>query len=609
MRKLHYLLFAMIMGLAVSFTSCSSDDDAPAGPSEKTNATVADIVALISGDAVVTIAQDLTFDAIVISNQGTSENFYNKLIVQDETAGLEIRSYKSATLAAFEPGQKIIVSAKDMLASKYGFSYQIGVEFEGKVGGMDDAAVALHITAVEGGVEPTVEATAITALTEAMVNTLVKIDAIQFKTSENGKTYAKAELAGDDYKKFENRYLIDAEGNGILLRTANTATFHADVLPEGNGSVTAILGKFNEDYQLFIRSTDDVVMTDERVADPVAPFVDKTVDALAEIFADATVDARVDQDGWFTEAVTGTMNWVTKEYSSAKYIQAAGYNSGQDAIETWVVSPGLNLDAADSKKNFSFDSKRGYTKAEVLKVFVSSDFDYTVGVAAATWEELTVTLPAENGTGYTEWLNSGVIDLSAKTGKVHVAFKYEGNQTDATGTWQVGNVKFNFTPADVDPGEPAEFSNWGFENWTDETHPVGFEKVESVTKEATIIHGGSFAAKVESKSGKQILSFKTPIEAGATYEISFWYLDNDVNAKGRMWSYFKNAAGATVAPLDGDAAKIQAGYTEDSANWQQYKIEVVIPEGATMLEFATRTYKEAAEGGFVYYDDFSVVKK
>jgi hypothetical protein len=607
MRKLHYLLFAMIMGLAVSFTSCSSDDDAPAGPSDKTNATVADIIALVSGDAVVTISEDLTFDAIVISNQGTSENFYNKLIVQDETAGLEIRSYKSATLSAFEPGQKIIISAKDMLASKYGFSYQIGVEFEGKVGGMDDAAASLHITAVEGGVEPIVEATAITALTEAMVNTLVKIDAIQFKTSENGKTYAKAELAGDDYKKFENRYLIDAEGNGILLRTANTATFHADVLSEGNGSVTAILGKFNEDYQLFIRSTDDVVMTDERVADPVAPFVDKTVDVLAEVFADATVDARVDQEGWFTEAVAGTTNWVTKEFSSVKYIQAAGYNSGQDAIETWVVSPGLNLDATDSKKNFSFDSKRGYTKAEVLKVFVSSDFDYTAGVAAATWEELTVTLPAENGSGYTEWLNAGVIDLSAKTGKVHVAFKYEGNQTDATGTWQIGNVKFNYTPSDVvDPEEPTEFSNWGFENWTDDTTPVGFDKAENVTKEATTVHGGSFSAKQQAGT-KDILA-KISVEAGSTYEVSYWFLDNDATARCRMWSYFKDASGDSVTDEASDNLLRPDTYSEDNADWQQYKFEVTVPAGATTLNFEVRNYKVDGTG-FIYFDDFAVVKK
>lgn len=242
-----------------------------------------------------------------------------------------------------------------------------------------------------------------------------------------------------------------------------------------------------------------------------------------------------------------------------------------------------------------------------MKVFVSENFDFNTGVDAATWTELTVTLPGENGSAYTEYVNSGVVDLASYSGKVHVAFKYVGNNTDKTGTWRIDNVKFNYDPSDVvDPVEPTEFSNWGFENWTDDTTPEGFKKAENVTKESTIKHGGSFSAKQQAGT-KDILA-EVAVEAGSTYEVSYWFLDNDATAKCRMWSYFKDAAGASVTDEASDASLRPGTYSEDNVDWQQYKFEVTVPAGATKLNFEVRSYKDGGTG-FIYFDDFAVVKK
>lgn len=194
---------------------------------------------------------------------------------------------------------------------------------------------------------------------------------------------------------------------------------------------------------------------------PAYNFVDKTVDDMDESFDLGTTDARVDVEGWYTEVVEGGLQWKIKEYNSDKYLSIAGYNSGEDAIEAWIVTPGLNLDAANSFKNLSFSSKTAYSKAETLTVLVSTNFDYNSGVAAATWEELTVDLAPETTSGYSEWTSSNVIDLSGKTGVVHVAFKYVGNQSDATGTWQLDNAKFNYDASGNGGGETNEGVNQG----------------------------------------------------------------------------------------------------------------------------------------------------
>jgi hypothetical protein len=568
------------------------------------NATAADVKAKLTGD-VVTISEDLIFDAVVISNEGTSSNFYNKVIVQDETAGIEIRAYKSDYLKALAPGQKVVIKVKDLVMGKYGESVQIGVPFNDGVGGMNDEQAKAHVIKDEGGVEPTPAVLALDALDINKVNTLVKIENVQFKDSELSKTYAAPD---GDFKKSENRYLTDAAGNEIIVRTSNTANFAGETVAQKSGAIVGILSKFNDDWQLYIRSTADVTMEADRfdVTVPVPPFVDLTVTELVEGFNNVTAKADITLDGWFSEAVKGGLKWQGGEFSSEKFIGISGYKSGFDEIESWVVTPGLNLDGA-AKKNFTFESQAGYSKAETLEVFISSNFDYNTGVAAATWTKLTVTLADANTSGYGSFTTAGEIDLSAYSGKVHIAFKYVGNQTDATGTWRIDNVKFNYTPDDGSGEEPTEFNNWGFEQWDNDNTPTGYKKAENVTKESTTVHAGSFSAKQQ--AGTKDILLQVPVEAGATYEVSYWCLDNDDNARGRMWAKFRDASNADVTD-DTSKALLQPGtYLDNSADWQQYKVEVTVPAGATSLDFEVRTYNTGAGSGVIYYDDFAVVKK
>ncbi len=341
-------------------------------------------------------------------------------------------------------------------------------------------------------------------------------------------------------------------------------------------------------------------------------FVDKTVDALSDAFAAASKYKRLDAEGWFTEAIHGGVFWTTKEDQSAKYIQATGFSTGQDNIETWAVTPGLNLNAA-SRKNFTFHSKRGHSKDENFTVLISSDFDYTKGVAAAQWIELTPVLAEAVAKDYSKWKSAGDIDLSAYAGKVHIAFKYVGNSTDASGTWNLCNVKFNYDPADKsgDPKEistKVEFNNWGVEKWKDETHPAEFYKAENVTKESTIKHSGNFSIKQTGSSSAKDIAFKAPVEEGLTYEISYWVLDNDSNAKSRMYSRFSTGT-ATIKDSASKKKLNPKDYSKDKVEWQQIVIEVEAPANAKVFEFEVRTYKENAGGGVIYFDDFKIVKK
>ncbi len=149
--------------------------------------------------------------------------------------------------------------------------------------------------------------------------------------------------------------------------------------------------------------------------------------------------------------------------------------------------------------------------------------------------------------------------------------------------------------------------NPGFEDW-DAALPTGWDNAYNfnVSKETTIKHSGSNAIKHTYVDKTAKIQQEIEITGGKTYEISYWYLDNDVNAKSRMWTFW---LAGTNTITDNEAEFRPADYSTDNANWVQVKHTLVAPATATKLRFEVRTYKGTAAGGFIYYDDFSVIEK
>ncbi len=144
--------------------------------------------------------------------------------------------------------------------------------------------------------------------------------------------------------------------------------------------------------------------------------------------------------------------------------------------------------------------------------------------------------------------------------------------------------------------------NGDLEQWTGGV-PNNWDHVENITQESTIVHDGLYSARHQSASGTQDFGHEyiTGITEGASYTLSYYYYDNDPNAKTRVWSKFLDAGGATVGTT------IESDYSTDSPNWVLYTNDVIAPAGATQFYLEVRVYKEAAEGGYVYYDDFNFV--
>lgn len=173
-----------------------------------------------------------------------------------------------------------------------------------------------------------------------------------------------------------------------------------------------------------------------------------TVTITKEDFQTVTNNTDLDITGWTNFNEVGTWKWREKTFTSSGvtngYAEFSAFNSGSPINLVWLISPEIDLDVAE-KKGVAFDVCQHHLDVDSpnnsLEVLISTDYDGT-NVAAATWTPLQANIPKKNATWYAFVKNN--IDLTGKTGKAHIAFKFKGSGTDTTldGAFQVDNFLY-----------------------------------------------------------------------------------------------------------------------------------------------------------------------
>lgn len=143
--------------------------------------------------------------------------------------------------------------------------------------------------------------------------------------------------------------------------------------------------------------------------------------------------------------------------------------------------------------------------------------------------------------------------------------------------------------------------NPNFDLWTDGL-PDGWAFDEVATIESDNVFQGSFAVKqrvLVTRMWQQVHG----VTPGDLYNISYWYYDNDPDARSRIWAYW--TAGGELLPDDAELLRPDS-FSEDLDEWQQYAVTLTAPAGADGFRFEVRTYDSGAGGGAVYFDAFSL---
>ncbi len=148
-------------------------------------------------------------------------------------------------------------------------------------------------------------------------------------------------------------------------------------------------------------------------------------------------------------------------------------------------------------------------------------------------------------------------------------------------------------------------TNGDLESWDDPSTPTAWDKAENISQSDVTVHGGTYSAQHTSASSTK--DFQQEVEgitAGVNYEISYWYYDNDPEARTRIWSYWLN--GGSTLPDHEDILR-PSTYSEDNPGWQQFTATLTAPPTADAFRLEVRVYKQDnVSGGSVFYDDFIV---
>jgi len=347
---------------------------------------------------------DVIEGVITMSTQSgnlTSRNAF----IQDDSGAILIR-FDTDRHSLFE-GYKVRIKVKDLNLGEYAGLVQIS-----NVNQLSMVQVLDINAAMPAAKTITID----DLLTDAYQAQLVKIDNVQF--TQTLVTFGGGKTVTDCVNSFP-------------VFTSSYANFANDIIPSGNGTIMGVASNFNG-AQLLIRNSEDTAgMTGERCAQP-EPF-------FSQNFESEPDGPDLNIDGWLNVAEGGNVKWHSEAFGGNTYAEFSPYNSGDASNIGWLITPPIDMDS-HTDEILIFDTAQHHYDNARLEVYISSDFDGSeAGIANATWVDAGATL-AGNSDNWYDFIPSGNIDLSSYTGHIYVAFKFTGNDSDASGGFFVDNI-------------------------------------------------------------------------------------------------------------------------------------------------------------------------
>lgn len=209
--------------------------------------------------------------------------------------------------------------------------------------------------------------------------------------------------------------------------------------------------------------------------DPVLPPLPAPSDPVASLYQDwdeSTKIADFIKQGWNVVNPEGDLSgWYIRDFNGQNYATVSSYLGTENGgpYENWLISPPVNLDESP-EKTLTFTTQAAY-KAEgcSLEVYILDRWP----LSSAKKVKLEAAIAEPPASGYSSWVKSGVIDLSAYSGVVYIGWCYraeKGGGNNST-TYCVDNVNIGGA-SDLPPGtvyrslrsDDSEDPGWTYEN-------------------------------------------------------------------------------------------------------------------------------------------------
>ena len=304
------------------------------------NTSFAQVKGLYQGE-LVQIQEDLIIEGYVISSDKVG-NFFSVLHFQDSpdnpTEGFQIEVDLRESHLFFGVGSKIYIKLKGLYLGESRGVFKLGGTFAAfgttSIGRLPALKISEHIflsCEPTSTIQPTVSS--IENLDVTMVNTLVKFENLEFLIDDFGMPFAEIRTETE-------RSLKDCSNNELILLNSGFSDFQSEILFENNGSITGVLLKERNDFQLVIRDLDDINFENNRCEDlqttSTSIFISELADPnnntgarFVELYNAA--NQTLDLNGWMLRRYTN----ANREISSV--IDLTGLSI--EAQSTLVISP------------------------------------------------------------------------------------------------------------------------------------------------------------------------------------------------------------------------------------------------------------------------------
>lgn len=328
-------MMAVALGAMAAITSCQDDIDAPEMKvpvaTLTPNITIADLKAMYWEDDnnyIKQITPTESGERLVVAGRVISDdaagNIFRNLIIQDETAALQMSIYSYNLYLNYRVGQEIVMDLTDMYIGKYSTIQQLGYPEYAAAYGWQPSFMPTEFFEQHRQLNGMPEISKIDTLTvnisdlsndkEAMLkyeSQLVRLNNVHFE--EGGK----AAFCTAHKVPSTDRILIDANNQSIEVRTSGYANFWGTMLPEGDGDVVGIVTSYYNNkegykWRLQIRSTDDLL----NFGNPTLPKGSET-NPYSVDEAIAMIKAEAPKSGWFTGYIVGSLKAGVQTVESA----------------------------------------------------------------------------------------------------------------------------------------------------------------------------------------------------------------------------------------------------------------------------------------------------
>lgn len=306
------------------------------------NATFAEVKALYQGE-LLQIQDDLVIEGYVVSSDRAG-NFFSVLHFQDAvdkpTEGFQIELDIRQSYLLFEPGSRVLIKLKGLYLGLSRDVFKLGGTFAGfgtvSVGRLPALKIPEHLfLACDAVEEITPTPVTIDNLKPNLTNTLVRFEDLEVIDEELSLPFAME-------REETQRTLVDCFDNEIVLLNSGFSDFQQELLPEGNGRITGVLLRENENFFLAIREMTDIDFSQERCVEVVTEFTS------GQVFFSELADPNNNSGARFVELFNASSEaldlngWSIRRYTNANTTVSSTIDLTGNSIaagSTLVISP------------------------------------------------------------------------------------------------------------------------------------------------------------------------------------------------------------------------------------------------------------------------------